>query len=93
MNSIRNELLTELNKCQAETIRYFESNTFEIDPKENDEQLYRKLFATSYCFLVALGNSIDSNESIDYAGDLIPNKLYLFVTDFYLNKEIETLFR
>lgn len=94
LNSVRQEMLIELNRCQSENLEHYE--TIRNNLNGLDDELVRKsVFETKFCFIHRFNEIVitplthnmpilESNPS--------PFKMYLFVVDFYLSQqELEIL--
>ena len=98
LNKTREKMIGELEKAQAHTFAYYESikDKLKLDERQGSreeviDQIKSDLFATKFPCLIRvdrihiLGQDIEENPSLF--------KLYLFMFDFYINKQDMNLIR
>lgn len=90
LNSIRDEMIDALQKAQTynfECMR-LNKNAYKIDETDEEEEIKSKIFANKFCFLLKIDEVIIlANNFPKIAQNMSIFKYYLFVVDFYMNRE------
>lgn len=81
--SMTENMVYELDKCCDETLIHFESIKKELDTsKISEDEFMRKIFGNKHCFILDVDH-VTSGYSCS------PFNFYLFVLDFYLDRETQ----
>ena len=92
LNNMRDEMINEIRKGEEEALKNYKTikSELKIDKLASDEEIDRdvatRLFENKSMFLLLDINSKSKNKDS-------PFKLYLFVVDFYLNKQERKLLK
>ena len=92
LNNMRDEMINEIRKGEEEALKNYKNikSELKIDKLASDEEIDRdvatRLFENKSMFLLLDINSKSKNKDS-------PFKLYLFVVDFYLNKQERKLLK
>lgn len=99
LNEVRNETIDQVRRAQADAFEKYESIKNEVNPREHVDnpeaffdQLKQKVFANNFIGLIQVDRVNLANDEEPIVMNKLPFRLYLIVTDFYIDRHEQFLF-